>query len=190
MSTVAVDRRSFLKLLAGGTLAAAGCGLPLTSCAPGGSTTRQRVIVLGLDGLDPTMLEALMAAGRAPNFRRLAAMGCFHRLRTTMPALSPVAWSSFITGHTPGGHGISWLFLVLSGALVGLAAGIMGVGGGFLTFPIFVYILGVSSMTTVGTDIFQEIYGLTAIWVSRLILWCQPAAISIYMMTAPSRTLS
>ena len=58
----------------------------------------------------------------------------------------------------PGGRSISWLFLVLSGALVGLAAGIMGVGGGFLTFPIFVYMLGVSSMTTVGTDIFQIIF--------------------------------
>jgi hypothetical protein len=62
----------------------------------------------------------------------------------------------------PGGRGISWVFLVISGALVGLAAGIMGVGGGFLTFPIFVYVLGVSSMTTVGTDIFQIIF--TAGW--------------------------
>ena len=59
---------------------------------------------------------------------------------------------------TPGGREISWVFLVLSGALVGIAAGIMGVGGGFLTFPIFVYVLGVSSMTTVGTDIFQIIF--------------------------------
>jgi len=58
----------------------------------------------------------------------------------------------------PGGRKISWVFLVLSGALVGLAAGIMGVGGGFLTFPIFVYVLGVSSMTTVGTDIFQIVF--------------------------------
>jgi len=58
----------------------------------------------------------------------------------------------------PEGRGISWVFLVLSGALVGMAAGIMGVGGGFLTFPIFVYVLGVSSMTTVGTDIFQIIF--------------------------------
>ena len=62
----------------------------------------------------------------------------------------------------PGGRGISWVFLVISGAFVGLAAGIMGVGGGFLTFPIFVYTLGVSSMTTVGTDIFQIIF--TAGW--------------------------
>lgn len=59
---------------------------------------------------------------------------------------------------TPEGRSISWVFLVLSGALVGLAAGIMGVGGGFLTFPIFVYVLGVSSMTTVGTDIFQIVF--------------------------------
>jgi uncharacterized membrane protein YfcA len=58
----------------------------------------------------------------------------------------------------PGGRKISWLFLVLSGAFVGLAAAIMGVGGGFLTFPIFVYVLGVSSATTVGTDIFQIIF--------------------------------
>jgi len=59
---------------------------------------------------------------------------------------------------TAGGRSISWVFLVLSGGLVGLAAGIMGVGGGFLTFPIFVYMLGVSSMTTVGTDIFQIVF--------------------------------
>ena len=59
---------------------------------------------------------------------------------------------------TPGGRSISWVFLVASGALVGLAAGIMGVGGGFLTFPIFVYVMGVSSMTTVGTDIFQIVF--------------------------------
>jgi len=59
---------------------------------------------------------------------------------------------------TPSGRSISWVFLVISGAIVGLAAGIMGVGGGFLTFPIFVYMLGVSSMTTVGTDIFQIVF--------------------------------
>jgi uncharacterized protein len=64
----------------------------------------------------------------------------------------------FDQDFTPGGRSISWVFLVLSGALVGLTAGIMGVGGGFLTFPIFVYMLGVSSMTTVGTDIFQIIF--------------------------------
>lgn len=65
---------------------------------------------------------------------------------------------TFDEGVTPGGRKISAIFLVLSGLLVGLAAAIMGVGGGFLTFPIFVYGLGVSSMTTVGTDIFQIVF--------------------------------
>ncbi|MBE0429155.1 MAG: sulfite exporter TauE/SafE family protein [Thermoleophilia bacterium] len=64
----------------------------------------------------------------------------------------------FDQGVTPGGRRISSVFLVMSGAVVGLAAAIMGVGGGFLTFPIFVYVLGVSSATTVGTDIFQIIF--------------------------------
>jgi uncharacterized protein len=65
---------------------------------------------------------------------------------------------TFDQGLIPGGRRISSWFLVASGFFVGLAAAIMGVGGGFLTFPIFVYVLGVSSMTTVGTDIFQIIF--------------------------------
>jgi len=58
----------------------------------------------------------------------------------------------------PGGRRISAWFLVVSGFVVGFAAAIMGVGGGFITFPVFVYALGVSSMTTVGTDIFQIVF--------------------------------
>ncbi len=65
---------------------------------------------------------------------------------------------TFDQGIVPGGRKISALFLVLSGGLVGFCASIMGVGGGFLTFPIFVYVLGVSSLTTVGTDIFQIVF--------------------------------
>lgn len=59
---------------------------------------------------------------------------------------------------TPGGRRISWVFLTLGGVLIGLSAGIMGVGGGFLFFPMFVYGLGFSATTTVGTDIFQIIF--------------------------------
>ncbi len=58
----------------------------------------------------------------------------------------------------PGGKKISAWFVALCGAVVGFMAAIMGVGGGFLTFPMFVYILGVSSFTTVGTDILQIIF--------------------------------
>jgi hypothetical protein len=65
---------------------------------------------------------------------------------------------TFDESVTPGGRRISGIFLVISGFIVGLAAAVMGVGGGFLTFPMFVYGLGVSSMTTVGTDIFQIVF--------------------------------
>ena len=65
------------------------------------------MIVLGLDGLDPKMVRMLIDLGRAPNFKKLAETGSFMKLATTMPALSPVAWSSFITGVTPGSHGIA-----------------------------------------------------------------------------------
>jgi len=58
----------------------------------------------------------------------------------------------------PGGNKISALFVVICGFIVGTVAAIMGVGGGFLTFPMFVYMLGVSSFTTVGTDILQIIF--------------------------------
>lgn len=57
-----------------------------------------------------------------------------------------------------GGRQISWLFIAAGGFIVGLLAAIMGVGGGFITFPMFVYVFGVSTPTTVGTDIFQIIF--------------------------------
>jgi len=94
-----------MKMLAG-SAAAAGVSLPMASCGRGSSTDK-KVIVLGLDGLDPKILGALMEMGRLPNFKKLAEMGTLAPLATTMPALSPVAWSSFITGMTPGGHGIA-----------------------------------------------------------------------------------
>jgi predicted AlkP superfamily phosphohydrolase/phosphomutase len=94
-----------LKLLAGTALGTGVGGL--SGCISGGSTTDRKVVVLGLDGLDPQILRRVMDAGRAPNFSVLARMGSFSTLQTTMPALSPVAWSSFITGLTPGGHGIA-----------------------------------------------------------------------------------
>lgn len=64
-----------------------------------------------------------------------------------------------------GGRKLSGVIVALGGLVVGVLAAIMGVGGGFVTFPMFVYIFGVSSMTTVGTDILQIIFtaGLGAI---------------------------
>ena len=66
----------------------------------------RRAILVGLDGLEPELLEAGMQAGRLPHFQALADQGGYQRLATTCPPLSPVAWSTFATGTNPGRHGI------------------------------------------------------------------------------------
>ena len=65
-----------------------------------------KLIFLGFDGLDPKVTERLMAEGKLPNFLRLKTEGGYRRLRTTFPALSPVAWSTFATGVNPAKHNI------------------------------------------------------------------------------------
>ncbi len=66
----------------------------------------RRVIVLGLDGLDPGLVKEGLREGRLPNFRRLRERGGFRPLATTTPAMSPVAWSGFATGVDAGRHNI------------------------------------------------------------------------------------
>ena len=66
----------------------------------------KKVIVIGLDGLDPGIVSRLLEAGQLPNLARLKEQGGFARVATTRPAQTPVAWSTFATGTNPGGHGI------------------------------------------------------------------------------------
>jgi len=66
----------------------------------------KRVIVLGLDGLDPGLVKEGLREGRLPNFRRLKERGGFRPLSTVWPAMSPVAWSGFATGVDAGRHNI------------------------------------------------------------------------------------
>jgi predicted AlkP superfamily phosphohydrolase/phosphomutase len=87
-------------------VAAVAASVASTACARRGAASGTRVIVLGFDGLDYELTRSLMAAGKLPNFSRLAAMGRFTPLQTTIPPQSPVAWSSFTTGLEPAAHGI------------------------------------------------------------------------------------
>lgn len=68
--------------------------------------SRKKVIVIGLDGLEPTIVESMLKRGELPNLARIRQSGSYSRLKTTYPAQTPVAWSSFATGTNPGGHGI------------------------------------------------------------------------------------
>ena len=66
----------------------------------------KKLIVLGIDGMDPQLLRKFMQEGKMPNFFRLAEQGSFRELTTSIPPQSPVAWSNLITGMNAGGHGI------------------------------------------------------------------------------------
>jgi predicted AlkP superfamily phosphohydrolase/phosphomutase len=71
-----------------------------------GKATFERAVILGFDGMDPELAERFMKEGRLPNLSKLRDKGTFSRLRTTFPAISPVAWSTFLTGVNPGKHNI------------------------------------------------------------------------------------
>lgn len=106
-----LTRREFLRDLTLSGLAISGLSslsIFLEGCKPAYQyrIIPQKVIVLGFDGIDPNLLEKWVSAGLLPNIRRLMTDGTYSRLRTTNPAESPVAWSSFATGLNPGKHGI------------------------------------------------------------------------------------
>lgn len=65
-----------------------------------------RLVIVGLDGMDPVLAEKFMAEGKLPNFSELRKTGCYAPLETTIPSISPVAWSSFMTGCHPAKHNI------------------------------------------------------------------------------------
>jgi len=91
--------------LSAGSLLALGGG-HLAARVTGNKDTAHKVIVLGLDGLDPHLIEVWMNQGKLPAMQKLREMGSFSRLGTSNPPQSPVAWSNFTTGMNPGGHGL------------------------------------------------------------------------------------
>ncbi len=65
-----------------------------------------RVVILGFDGMDPELADRFMQEGKLRHLAKLRDQGTFRPLRTTCPAISPVAWSTFQTGVNPGKHNI------------------------------------------------------------------------------------
>lgn len=94
-------------LLAAAALAGALLPLPAGAGTPAAERgARAGVFVLGIDGMDPVILQRLIDEGKMPHFAALAEQGAFQSLGTSNPPQSPVAWSCFVTGMDPGGHGI------------------------------------------------------------------------------------
>ena len=96
--------RRALGLVLASLVLLAGCSSSTPSSSASGG--KPGIFVLGVDGMDPVVLQRLMDAGRMPNFARLAHDGSFQTLATANPPQSPVAWSTFVTGMNPGGHGV------------------------------------------------------------------------------------
>jgi len=66
----------------------------------------ERVFLLGIDGLDPDVLQSLVDADLMPNFKAFIDAGSFHPFDIPNPAESPVVWASLATGKNPGQHGV------------------------------------------------------------------------------------
>jgi predicted AlkP superfamily phosphohydrolase/phosphomutase len=103
------NRRVFLKRSALAAAAAAGVGFGSywLGCKRRVSKANgKKVIVIGIDGMDPRLAASMMKAGQLPHLARLRAAGGFSKLGTSIPPQSPVAWANFINGAGPGSHGI------------------------------------------------------------------------------------
>lgn len=80
--------------------------LLLTACAGERSPQfHQKLVLIGIDGLDPDLVTRFMNAGKLPNIRKLSRQGAMQRLETT-PSPDVSAWASFATGTNPGKHGV------------------------------------------------------------------------------------
>ncbi|MDA3896800.1 MAG: alkaline phosphatase family protein [Desulfobacteraceae bacterium] len=66
----------------------------------------KKFVIVGLDGLDPILTKKFMDEGKLPNLLKLSEQGSFSSLASTIPPISPVAWSSFQTCSNPGKHNI------------------------------------------------------------------------------------
>lgn len=72
---------------------------------PGGSGPQ--VLVFAVDGMEPSLLDSMLAAGRLPNIQRLVEDGSEARIKVVTNMLSPVVWTTVATGTPPEQHGIT-----------------------------------------------------------------------------------
>jgi predicted AlkP superfamily phosphohydrolase/phosphomutase len=85
-------------------VAAAACSW--SACSRPAASDRPKLVVLGFDGMDPTLLDVFLKRGEMPAFSRLIKSGGLTKLETTVSPESPTSWASFATGVNPGKHNI------------------------------------------------------------------------------------
>jgi predicted AlkP superfamily phosphohydrolase/phosphomutase len=67
---------------------------------------KKRVFVMGLDGVPCSLLLDLTSRGVMPATKKLIDSGHLHRMKASLPEISAVSWTDFMTGSNAGAHGI------------------------------------------------------------------------------------
>ena len=104
---------------------------------------KKRMVILGFDGVEPSVVETMLEAGELPSLAKLKEQGSYQRMRSSNPPQSPTAWSSFITGKHAGNHGIfDFLRMTPSTYMPGLGFGSttkpeLAADGSLTTPPVF-----------------------------------------------------
>jgi len=113
MESPQITRRQFLKYSAGAFAGLTIAGLSYKYLSSKGQRVKvcsdqmfKKVVVVGVDGMDPKITSTLMRDGDLPNLSALSESGAFSPLTTSNPPNSPVAWTSISTGSNPAKHNI------------------------------------------------------------------------------------
>lgn len=99
-----INRREFIKKTA--ALGIYSTLYPLNHALASLAKRKLKMLVLGIDGMDPHLARVYMKRGVLPNFSKLAATGSMQAISSSFPPQSPVAWSNFSIGASPQTHGI------------------------------------------------------------------------------------
>ncbi len=76
---------------------------------------QKKVLIIGLDGVPYSLLKRLIEKGKLPTLKEIFSKGNFSRITVTIPEISSVSWSSFMTGKDPSFHGIYGFTDILPG---------------------------------------------------------------------------
>jgi len=75
----------------------------------------KKAVIIGIDGLPYSLIKTYIQRGVMPGYARMIREGSLHRMESSLPEVSSVAWTSFMTGKNPGDHGI-FGFMELDGS--------------------------------------------------------------------------
>lgn len=100
------------------------------AASDGGEFPKQKVVIIGIDGADWSVIDPLIAEGKLPSIGKLIASGQAGVLRSIVPTYSPVVWTTIFSGQPPEVHGlVDWYSSDARSRLVPMLWDIFGAHG-------------------------------------------------------------